>query len=399
MQGDHRAPTPVKLLAICAAMPLMLAGCGLAMGLELDGYSGRDASLSETGAGGTSAGGSGNGGGGTGQGGSTPDSGEPDASGAEDCTNGTDDDGDGLVDCADTQDCAALVTCLSPVPVGWEGYFAMYFGAPAALPSCAAPFSTPGLFAGRLPTAAPATCSACSCGAPSAITCGEPVVNVYTATQCGSGSFWGIGSLDPYGTCKSGSFPGPQPPMSASLAMPSPVGGTCATSPPTKTVTDPTWGDVSFGCQATEGGGCGTGLTCVPRPAGPFHPTVCIYKAEVVSVCPPPFSNRQVYYVQWDDQRACSACVCTVSGADCKGTLIMATSSACPTSGGDAKLALSTAGCQDITNPLQGNGPYNYWIEWEESPPTGGSCSPSGGTPVGSVEINPDSAYTVCCAP
>jgi len=186
------------------------------------------------------------------------------APGAEtSCFDGIDNNGDGLVDCADPT-CASVAACVALVPSGWLGYAALYDGVPTGVPSCAAPFAvtvTPGS-AGL--SAAPATCAPCTCGPPN--------------------------------------------------------GGACAAGGGTATVSPPTFARIGLGCkdQASPAAGC-TGTVCQPRPSAPFGAGICVLQPGDVP-CPSgtPFTDRHVFFVGVDDTRGCTACACgPPSGGSC----------------------------------------------------------------------------------
>src|SRR5262245_6655050 len=61
------------------------------------------------------------------------------ATGDEDCTNGVDDNGDGLIDCADPR-CSPGFACVSIIPTGWQGYVALYHGPSKDDPRCEGQF-------------------------------------------------------------------------------------------------------------------------------------------------------------------------------------------------------------------------------------------------------------------
>jgi len=209
------------------------------------------------------------------------------APGAEtSCFDGFDNNGDGLVDCADPM-CASVAACVAKVPSGWVGYTVLYDGAPTSVPSCAAPFVvtvTPGS-AGL--SGAPATCAPCTCGPSN--------------------------------------------------------GSACAPGGGTATVGAPAFARIGLGCkdQALPAAGC-TGTVCQPRPSAPFGAGICVLQpADVPCPSGTPFTDRHVFFAGIDDTRGCAACTC--------------------------------------------------------GPPSGGSCAPAGGAPVGQVVGK--TATTFCCVP
>src|ERR1700759_428939 len=102
--------------------------------------------------------------------GSPPHQTDAAAASAERCFDGIDNNGDGLVDCADPS-CASVAGCVAAVPWGWTGHTALYDGAIAGAPSCAAPFATAVMPGNAELTAAPSSCAACVCCAPNGVSC------------------------------------------------------------------------------------------------------------------------------------------------------------------------------------------------------------------------------------
>lgn len=178
------------------------------------------------------------------------------------CFDGLDDDGNGVADCAEPS-CAPFAACVAALPAGWDGYAALYNG--SGMPAC------PGVFMSMLApgsfglTAAPAACTACSCGAAS--------------------------------------------------------GGACAPSGGVATVPPVMWAETAIGCEGNypDALGCTGTDVCLPRVASPFHAGMCIHQTGDVA-CPAgtPFSEHHVFYAGLFDTRGCAACACGApSGAVC----------------------------------------------------------------------------------
>jgi hypothetical protein len=179
------------------------------------------------------------------------------------CYDGVDNNGDGLVDCADPT-CASIAACIAAAPAGWTGYAALYDGPTAGAPSCAAPLSTMLAPGNAELTAAPATCTPCTCGPSNGVACA--------------------------------------------------AGGGAAV------ISAPAFARLGIGCasQTTVAGGC-TADVCQPRPIAPFATGLCIRQAGD-QPCPggTPYTDRHVFFAGVDDTRGCTACACGApSGGSC----------------------------------------------------------------------------------
>jgi hypothetical protein len=175
---------------------------------------------------------------------------------AENCFDGIDNNGDGLVDCADPL-CAGQAVCAPAVPAGWQGHVELFDGAQANAPGCILPWNGGELVAGNAsPTGAPAACSACTCGAPS--------------------------------------------------------GGKCAPSGGKATTTAVTFASYGLACDNTHetvAMGC-SAQSCSPLPAPAFRPGLCIHEAGNVACPAGAFSERHVYFASVLDTRGCAPCAC-----------------------------------------------------------------------------------------
>lgn len=180
------------------------------------------------------------------------------------CFDGLDDNGDGLVDCAEPT-CASISGCVSAIPLGWSGHAALYEGPLAGAPICPTPFIdtlAPGN-AGLV--APPASCTSCACGAP--------------------------------------------------------TNGACPASGGIPNVVPATWSASSVACEgaAPAAIGCDGADDCQPRPVAPFLTTLCIHQ-NGDTPCPTgsSFTERHVFYAALFDTRDCAACTCGApSGGAC----------------------------------------------------------------------------------
>jgi hypothetical protein len=187
----------------------------------------------------------------------------------ENCFDGIDNNGNGLVDCADPS-CAGVAMCAPAVPNGWLGHAELYDGASMPQLGCITPWTSE-LVPGRSdPTAAPATCGACACGAPN-----------------GSGA--------------------------------------CAASGGGATIAPVAFASVGLACEGAPTSpatvSC-AGTTCVAAPAPAFTGGLCVHQAGDAA-CPAPYTARHVYFAAVSDNRGCAPCAC---GAGANG--------ACAASGG-----------------------------------------------------------------
>ncbi|HSN97851.1 MAG TPA: hypothetical protein VLS89_06115, partial [Candidatus Nanopelagicales bacterium] len=192
----------------------------------------------------------------------------------ENCTNGVDDDGDGAADCADVK--CTEYACVSEVPAGWTGYFALYDGDPAGDPGCPGSFpsSTTPPYVGTNGISAPAATCACSCGNPSWTAGCAPLDSIVIATgdaACGDNTYCSGQAQIPAGwngTCyNQGYFPGGQltcgpntePTCDVATGDPCNVSvrataiaatgqGTCQPNPVAVMLPDPVWAQLGRAC-------------------------------------------------------------------------------------------------------------------------------------------------------
>ncbi|HZU84709.1 MAG TPA: hypothetical protein VE987_17385 [Polyangiaceae bacterium] len=314
--------------------------------------------------------------------------------GPENCTNGVDDDCNGLVDCADPA-CGAY-TCAAPVPAGWSGPIAWWQGSSGATaPGCAAGFQQ-AFDANSGLSGAAATCS-CSCTASGQVcsvsgdfhpdqSCGN--APCATVTPASSGACTAV----PSNTCGSGGS------FSVS-GTPAPSGGTCSARV-TSSVPPAVWAGAARACAyagpADTGAGCAPAERCVAAPgAGGYGAKLCIYTTSATppSACPAGYASGApiVVYSGYTDTRGCGACACSgPSGGSCSGTIEIYGSGGCTGSNGSATYTLGTA-CQAYSglSPVPGSVKASYVV-------TGGSCSVQSQPPATGA-VTATGPTTVCC--
>ncbi len=301
----------------------------------------------------------GTGGGATGGGGAAP--------GGELCLNGTDDDDDGLIDCADPE-CDA-VGC-ADLPAGWLG--------PVVLSGdgdCAGDFANELLELIESVNADPASCT-CACGAPSGA-CEDWVLRAYATPSCGGpsdaeqmavGVCDGINAIvaseDAYRLESDNNAPGGSCPASVSASVP-------PADPITQRV---------CGAQAMAGG-CSAGV-CAPEP-------LCIYQA-ADSTCPTGFTKVLTGFETLTDTRSCtSGCGCAAPSGECQALVEIFGTNNC------SGAVLTSAPDQACTAYTFSNlATYTALVTADV---TAVGCNPVGsGFPTGMVTLS--SPVTVCCS-
>ncbi|MBW2455234.1 MAG: hypothetical protein JRI68_12020 [Deltaproteobacteria bacterium] len=304
---------------------------------------------------------------------------------AEDCTNGEDDDGDNLVDCADPL-CSGY-HCAAAVPNGWSGPAAFYLGDSAtALPTCdvAWPTETSG-DAGAM-SAPPASCGACGCNAPSGETCGVPSISIWLDPDC-PGSANAVLPTNAPNSCLS--FGGNSNDSFRVSIIPV-TGGSCATTSGTPTIDPPSFAEAARVCDGATLGSChGSTEVCVRIPDSPFQAQVCVSQSGDVPCPAQDYTEKRLVVLGVTDTRSCSACTCDPpTGATCSGTTAVWTNQSCSQS----PVTVPNDGATCINHP----GGRSVEVTGVTGP-TGGTCASGGGQPTGTATVA--DTLTVCCLP
>lgn len=330
----------------------------------------------------------------------------------EDCTNGVDDDGDSLIDCKDTADCADYA-CVSSVPANWTGYYELYQGAPAGDPGCSEAYPDPAYVGNYNLNAPAANCNACLCGSPQGEVCNPPPVVTVMDTAC-NGTPTANLSLDLpggwNGTCSSpvnmngpyylqGGFticgPDGMQPCNQALttAPPTVTGGFCASSGGGGMVPNAMWEGFARACQQSMpmGQGCNLSQKCMPKPKAPYSTLICIRRAGDFNCPAGQFSTKFVFYDDYTDSRACSPCSCGAPmGSTCEGN-VSVYSDTFANSCTQLASTFPAGGCGNIA----GNPPVGPTKFTQTMGPNGGTCSAIGGQPVG--QATKTFPQTFCC--
>lgn len=298
------------------------------------------------------------------------------ATGVEDCTNGKDDDGDGLTDCADPDCGAAGYACVAAPPDGWTGPVALH-EAPFAdsVPPCPDRYPDVEYQGDTGPDAAAATCDECACAA-AEISCSVDL-ELFTNWKCKGG-----GTMSAPVT--SGSCVGLDA-SATSLHLGKPTMTTQACAPSGGKAIIPALVRSTRGivCGATRrSGGCEAGNICAPLPAAPFHEAHCISKKGATS-CPSSYPDQHRLETVSDD-RGCSPCACSApASAPCAATTTLFDDAAC--------------GVQIASLPNDDTCVTSMPASAMVAISGGGTatCTPKGGTPSGAV--TPTTQETICC--
>jgi hypothetical protein len=329
------------------------------------------------GTGGTATGGTG--GTATGGTGSTTTGGTGGTLGPEDCTNGKDDNGDGLVDCADPQ-CAPDYQCEIAPPSGWSN---VGYKAERSVNAPATDCSGFDALEFKRDLVAPDTGCDCSCSEPQGGECSVTTSRLWQNPDCGGlyadvslntcddyPSTWAVGSV------RTGTF--------------TYTPGTCSPGS-SGTPTEATWmGAVDVCLTKEQGGGCGAGAVCVKKPTTALEPAACVHQAGSVA-CPAAYPEQNVYHDGFDDGRACSAsaCSCGAPNGSCAAVVLLYNNTSC--TGAPAGAYPLGGACHNTGFP-----PGTIRGGFVAVSLTPGTCTPFGSA--GSGAVTPTDPHTVCCS-
>jgi hypothetical protein len=299
------------------------------------------------------------------------------ATGPEQCTNGVDDDCNGLTDCADPACQTQGYTCVVPAPNGWD---TVAFDATSQA-GCPTGLTQKKVDVDPTNLSAPAQCG-CACTPGGTVSCENGNIGVKFGPDDTCSMTTAITFPGNDGNCNTQQivvqpFSQVTPPLS---------GGTC-TAAPTTTVppTGATQGEYCNGEKAF-GGGCTGGQVCALAPAGYQG---CIHHGGQVA-CPGDGYATQHAVGTLQDTRNCSPCSCNgTPTATCAGTWTFYTSNNC--SGSSVSIPADGT-CHPTSEPP----PATYNSTVLAATPTNLACvQPAAPSPTGSVALN--GADTVCC--
>ena len=301
------------------------------------------------------------------------------------CSNGIDDDGDGDVDCADS-DCSGLgYTCVRPLD-GWDGPFLLRESADNPSP-CAAPWGSLYL-QGGMNASAPSggSCPSCSCEPAVSAACGIDVL-LYDQPGC-------TGNTQPdtfmaTGTCINVGMQSFGPESVKATSDFYVASGSCTpTTTGNESFPPASWTTNAIACEtSTVGGGCSPDQTCLP----PWtEGDLCVAKAGN-HTCPQTYPTRVVVEEAIVDTRGCTACTCGSPSGSCAGceVSVEAPSGGCQ---GDGEVVSSSACVAVPVHETYGTFSLESWAPASMN----ATCEPTGGAETGSVAgADP---VTFCCS-
>ncbi len=223
--------------------------------------------------------------------------------------------------------------CVPLPPADWQGPFLLSLspeGSETACPGQAPVIAYQGHAGLNVPSA---SCGTCSCSAPSG-TCAPPLTLTASSKPCYApgavtSAFDGPAAWD--GACTAQNCISQDPACSQGLSVQSLTATPLIMTEPGCTpslvvphsLSTPSWTTAALACRgsATVGLVCSDpSQTCVPAAAPPDF-SMCIYHHEDVS-CPDAYPDKHLVFAGFDDQRACSSCVCSAPvGSSCSAAL------------------------------------------------------------------------------
>lgn len=309
------------------------------------------------------------------------------AAGTEDCANGIDDSSDSLVDCADPTCVARGYQCAPVAPSGWQGPGVLSYGSIAR--ECAGGFGVEIARGQAGITAAPATCSACSCTPSAGSGCAAAAVTLSREVSGCDGLCSTDVQLAP-NTCTpiGGGVPSCGGSLKVGAIETGVFAGTCTPSPQNPTIPAPVVEASATFCASSRGAGC-DGAACVPESPPGFTAPVCVGAAGDLQ-CPSGYPNRTVFYQNIVDTRSCTACSC--GAAPCLGEVdfFSGNGNGC----GDGHLQFGQAAPSDGScAALTGGNPRALYVPSPSAP----KCIAQPASATGAA--TPADPFTVCCGP
>jgi hypothetical protein len=241
----------------------------------------------------------------------------------------------------------------------------------------------------------PPECFGCSCKAPTGSCEVSSVVKGYTGLAC-SGDELDFTAPDPWdGQCVF-----TDPPLEGAVSLfAEPLTMTESGCEPEQHDVPldgaPKWGTFARACL-----GNGFTMPC-PDPSDYCAPTSepppegfsqCVYQ-DGDHACPPDYPSKHVFFAGVTDLRTCTACSCgAAEGGSCSAGLTVSSEVTCPFDDLGFYFSLISMAPQCLNLPVgMALGAKRVDSVWY----TPGSCEPSGGEPVGSVELVGPSTF--CC--
>lgn len=298
--------------------------------------------------------------------------------GAENCTDGIDNDCNGEVDCQDTACTGAGFRCV-PDPGAAKGWAFVAFDA-TSQPACPTGTQPHPVDVNPTNLSSPASCS-CVCGPGTLPSCEQgAIASTFGTSGCNNAFTMGQANG---GNCNQMGVSGVEQYVQASTT---PAGGTC-TGNVTTTVppTGATHGQYCDG-ETKFGAGCAAGSVCALAPAG-F--AACLHHGGPAP-CPGPYGVSSAVGTVMDT-RSCGPCGCGTPAAACSGHWLFFTSGDC--SGGAALTLTADGACL----PTGDDGTHPYGSNLYVASPTGVTCGTPKTAPMPTGSATLGKADTICC--
>jgi hypothetical protein len=283
--------------------------------------------------------------------------------------------------------------CIPEAPADFEGPFLTFIGGDDP-PGCGGAYGDEGPTGSTGLVAPAANCSSCTCDSTSNSCATFVNLEANGNAMCGGAGVCSntfnqacaeltVGCLDAAAT------------MTRVQASVPANAGACSPSEQDPDIDPPTFAQFAYSCapdDALAPNGCGSDQLCAPD--GPFNGSYCVTR-EGAHDCPSgSYSERRVFFGGVEDTRDCSACACD---RDCDYTVELFPD-ADTTCGGAASATLSIASpneAEEASNCAVAPVGTGGTLRAAFSVTGGGTCSASGGEPVGSATgADP---ITFCC--
>jgi hypothetical protein len=245
------------------------------------------------------------------------------------CLDGVDNNGDGLIDCADPTCLGTQVICVPQVGAGATLGVLVDGGS-----SCPPNYPSSQTIHGGLQAKA---CLGCTCQ-----TGCQSTMKLYSSTDCSGTPQWTTNFYTPSpGTMQCNTLPSETQNsgfISSTALYGCSSGGSASQA-------SPTWGTDKIFCTAKTSDSCGSGFICVPKP-----PSAASVILDSANACPMGYDGGQTVYYQSFTAGSCGACGsagCTPATAlTCSVTIATAGTLQCG-QGGSAAAPISTS-CSSI---------------------------------------------------
>jgi hypothetical protein len=301
------------------------------------------------------------------------------------CTNGSDDDGDGTIDCNDLDCMQTGYSCVDPIPADWIPV--LFFHDPVAeAPACPATYPNTRFQGGFGLSFDPADCNPCSC-TPPGLSCNHPDIGVFTDEGCVN---VGTYTFEPTTGTQCGEVTMTEAGYGFGAAFPTVNVPGCEPQGGGISLSDAKFEQSAIVCSADGVGTCANpDQVCTGANVNldSFHPGGCIFR-EGFHECPAPYDDRHVLGTEgeYDDTRSCSSCSCTSpDNFSCDLSYTLYSDTACMTS------VLTFPADESCNGVAAGVTAASYKASFSFN----GSCAASGGKPEGTVR--PKTPMTVCC--